>query len=84
LKIPYTENFVKRRVKTQTQTRKTKLHRWQNVKDVFEMIYEEEVRGKRVLLVDDVVTTGATLEACANPLLEAGCSELSVACIAVA
>jgi len=84
LKIPYTENFVKRKVKTQTQTRKTKLSRWQNVSEVFEMRQHEEVRGKRVLLVDDVVTTGATLEACANPLQEAGCSELSVACIAAA
>ncbi len=84
LKIPYTENFIKRRVKTQTQTRKTKLHRWQNVRDVFEMKDQQEIRGKRVLLVDDVVTTGATLEACANTLLAAGCSELSIACIAVA
>lgn len=83
LKIPYTENFVKRRIKTQTQTRKTKLNRWQNVRDVFEMKDQGDVKGKRVLLVDDVVTTGATLEACANPLLEAGCGELSVACMAV-
>jgi ComF family protein len=84
LQIPYTENFIKRSVKTQTQTRKTKLLRWQNVSNVFEMKQAEEIRGKRVLLVDDVVTTGATLEACANPLIEAGCIELSVACIAVA
>lgn len=84
LKIPYTENFVKRKVKTQTQTRKSKLYRWQNVSEVFEMKNGEEVRGKRVLLVDDVVTTGATLEACANTLIKAGCSELSIACIAEA
>jgi ComF family protein len=84
LKIPYTEKFVSRRVKTQTQTKKNKLNRWQNMRDVFEMKDHGEVKGKRVLLVDDVVTTGATLEACANPLLEAGCAELSVACMAVA
>lgn len=82
--IPYTDNFVKRSVRTQTQTRKSKLNRWQNVSEVFEMKTPEEVANKNVLLVDDVVTTGATLEACSIPLLQAGCAQLSVACIAVA
>jgi ComF family protein len=84
LEIPYTNNFVQRNVKTLTQTRKTKLKRWQNVKEVFEIKVNEEIKGKKVLLVDDVVTTGATLEACASPLFAAGCCELSVGCIAVA
>lgn len=84
LKIPYTDNFVKRKVKTQTQTRKSKLNRWQNVSEVFEVKNVDQIMNKRVLLVDDVVTTGATLEACATPLLNSGCSQLSIACIAVA
>lgn len=84
LNIPYTDNFVKRSVKTHTQTRKSKLNRWQNVSEVFEIRNPEEVANKKVLLVDDVVTTGATLEACSIPLLRAGCAQLSVACIAVA
>lgn len=84
LRIGYTDNFIKRSVQTQTQTRKSKLNRWRNVSEVFEMKNEEEVKGKRILLVDDVVTTGATLEACARSLLQAGCSEISIACIAVA
>lgn len=84
LQIPYTENFVKRSVQTTTQTRKSRLNRWRNVSDVFEMMNEQEIYGKHVLLVDDVVTTGATLEACSNALMQAGCSRISVACIAVA
>lgn len=84
LNIPYTDSFVKRTVKTQTQTRKSKLNRWRNVSEVFEMKDAAEVKNKHILLVDDVVTTGATLEACANALLQSGCSQVSIACIAVA
>ncbi len=84
LGIPYTDSFVKRSVKTQTQTRKSKLNRWRNVSEVFEMKDAAAVKGKHILLVDDVVTTGATLEACAQALLEAGCSQISIACIAMA
>jgi ComF family protein len=84
LALPCTDSFVKRAVKTQTQTRKSKLNRWKNVSEVFEIKNEVEVRNKRILLVDDVVTTGATLEACSIPLLKAGCAELSIACMAAA
>lgn len=84
LNIPYTDGFIKRNVNTGTQTRKSKLSRWRNVSEVFEIRKAEEVKGKRILLVDDVVTTGATLEACSLSLLKAGCSETSIACIAVA
>lgn len=69
---------------TGTQTRKSRFDRWQNVEQVFQVAKPEQVKDKRVLLVDDVLTTGATLEACARALLAAGAAEVSVATIAAA
>lgn len=84
LDIPWDETIMVRRSKTKTQTRKSKMERWENVKDVFKMEKADAVMGKRVLLVDDVITTGATVEACGQHLIAMGCAELSVACIAEA
>ena len=84
LKIPYATDLVVRVKASSTQTRKSRLDRWLNVSTIFEVPDAGKVKGKRILLVDDVVTTGATLEACAMTLLEAGCEELSVGAIAVA
>jgi ComF family protein len=82
LEMPCEVNFLTKVARTQTQTRKSKLNRWDNVKEVFAISQQADVMGKRILLVDDVVTTGATLEACGRILIEAGCKELSLACIA--
>jgi ComF family protein len=82
LEIPCADNYMKRQVMTETQTRKSKLNRWANVNTVFKVTRPEAVDQKRILLVDDVVTTGATLEACGQALVDAGCKELSIACIA--
>lgn len=82
LNIPCSDRFMKRVTKTDSQTRKSRLNRWQNVSEVFQVTVEKEIEAKRILLVDDVVTTGATLEACGQALINAGCNELSIACIA--
>lgn len=84
LDIPFNDEIIKRRRVTETQTRKTKLNRWENMNGVFEVSTAEMVDGKKILLVDDVITTGSTLEACAQALLNSSCSELSIACIAEA
>ena len=82
LQIECSEDFLRRSRLTETQTRRTKLRRWENVRDVFQIFYPEKITGKRIMLVDDVVTTGATLEAAGVTLINAGCKELSVVCIA--
>lgn len=82
LDVPCNDTYMVRAAKTETQTHKTKLSRWENVNRIFEVINPGSIAGKRVLLVDDVVTTGATLEACGEALLGAGCRQLSIACIA--
>lgn len=84
LQKPLLLNALIRIVPTETQTRKTKLARWRNVEQVFAVTDPALIEGKKILLVDDVITTGATLEACGQVLLNNGCSQLFVAGIAYA
>jgi len=84
LQLPHNGKAIYRAIYTTTQTSKSRFDRWQNVEQVFQVPQPELVQGKRVLLVDDVMTTGATLEACAVALLAAGAAEVSVATIAAA
>ena len=82
-KIPFRNDLLKRKLKTKTQTKRSKLGRWENVSEVFELKNEPSIEGKRILLVDDVVTTGSTLESCGMLLLGASCNALGIACLAV-
>jgi ComF family protein len=84
MNLPTSGEVLERVVKTETQTRKTRLKRWENVSEVFRVKRPDLVSKRRILLVDDVITTGSTIEACANALLNEGCSALSVASIAYA
>ncbi len=67
---------------TETQTKKSRYGRFQNVDRLFEVINLELIKEKNILLVDDVLTTGSTLESCAAALLEAGAKKINVATIA--
>ncbi|WP_165838151.1 ComF family protein [Pontibacter arcticus] len=84
MQLPWNAKALARTTYTSTQTSKTRFDRWQNVEQVFMVNLPDEVKDKRVLLVDDVLTTGATLEACAVALLDAGAAEVSIATIAAA
>ncbi len=75
---------VIRTIHTETQTKKHRRERWQNVEGIFDIRNKEEFAGKNLLLVDDVITTGATLEACSSVLLEIPNVSVSVATLAIA
>jgi ComF family protein len=82
--IPFVENILVRSVNTPTQTRRSRYERWENVRGTFKVSHPERIVNTHVLLVDDVMTTGATLEACASAILEVPGTEVSVAALAYA
>ena len=84
MNIQVLNNAVIRQHATETQTRKHRTERWENVKSSFKVAKPGELSGKHLLLVDDVVTTGATLEACGNAILQAENVKLSIATLAFA
>lgn len=84
LNIPVNTGNLRRLTYTQTQTRKSRWERWRNVEDVFYIENPEALKGLQVMLVDDVVTTGATLEACALSLMNAGVETIGIHVIAFA
>jgi ComF family protein len=82
LALPVITNAVIRLAATQTQTHKNRIERWQNMQGMFRLVQPQLVAGKRLLLVDDVITTGATMDACVRALMEAEGVRLSVAALA--
>ncbi len=84
LKIDWSPQVLRRAVYTNTQTKKSRFERWGNVGEVFELAQPEKITGKHLLLVDDVITTGSTIEGCAHTLLQAEGAKVSIAAIAVA
>jgi ComF family protein len=84
MKIPFSSKAVKRTMHTTSQTRKKRYERFENVNRVFKVVQRDVVQGKHILLVDDVITTGSTLAACAEVLLEVPGTKVSIATIAYA
>lgn len=83
LKIPIYQESVTRTRYTPSQTTKNRLQRINNLYGAFSVTKPDLVAGKHLLLVDDILTTGATLASCTNTLLEAGVKKVSIAAIAV-
>ncbi len=84
LKATVVDNNLVRMSATETQTHKSRFARFENMQDVFSIENPETLMNKHILLVDDIITTGSTLEACAVQLLKIEGLKLSIATIAYA
>lgn len=87
LQIPFYEEGLTKITKTRSQVFKKRLNRFSSsngVTDIYRITNKELINNKHILLVDDIITTGATLENCASVLLQASNTKVSLATIAIA
>jgi len=82
--IPILNNILIRSSNTDSQTKKNRLDRFQNMQNVFEINKNISIVNKHFLLIDDVITTGATLEACSSILLAIPDVKISIVSVAMA
>jgi predicted amidophosphoribosyltransferase len=82
--IPFRRDVMKRVSMSDTQTKRSRYERWLNVDGIFEVADPLSIEGKHLLVVDDVITTGSTIEACASELLKIKDVRVSVIALAVA
>ena len=80
--LPVDTNSFARVTATETQTKRARYERWVNVEGIFRVVNEDKLKGKHILLVDDVITTGSTIESCACEILKTEGTKISVAALA--
>ena len=84
LEVPYLDDVLLKRSTSSTQTIKARLSRWGDIEETFVLSSPETISGKHILLIDDLITTGATLEACSNVLKQSKNVKISIASMAIA
>jgi competence protein ComFC len=84
INIPVVSGIIKRRKYTQSQTKMNILERQKNIEKAFKIKNKKKIIGKNILLVDDVITTGATISECGKVLLDTGASQIYAASVAIA
>ena len=84
LKIPYNSNLLVRNIYSKTQSKKNLLNRSEGINTIFDVTFTEKDHNKHFLLIDDVLTTGSTLEACSHALLKIPGAKISIVCMAMA
>lgn len=82
--LPVDTNCLARIMVSATQTKRSRYERWTNVEGIFKVTDPQTIMGKHLLLVDDVITTGSTIESCTNELLKVKGVKVSVVALAYA
>ena len=84
LNLDYNNSVLFRKIYSKTQSKKNLLHRSDGIDTTFDVSFTEKDHNKHFLLIDDVITTGSTLEACSHALLKIPGAKISVVCMAMA
>jgi ComF family protein len=82
LKIHWNKDILSRISSSSSQTSKSRSERWDHLDNAFRVEDPGMIQGKHILLIDDVVTTGSTLEACAGAILQSDSTRVSIATLA--
>ena len=84
LNIPVSSKILTRKKYTQSQTKMNFIERQQNIEKAFKVNNEKKIEGKNILVIDDVITTGATISECGRVLLNSGANRIYAASVAIA
>ncbi len=84
LDLAFNDSILIRKVYSKTQSKKNLLNRSEGIETTFDVCFTEKEHNKHFLLIDDVITTGSTLEACSHALLKIPGAKISIVCMAMA